>query len=278
MTRLTHTLEVSQIARTLARGLNLNEDLAEAIALGHDLGHTPFGHVGEDVLDELYAPGFHHNEQSLRIIDLLEKDGRGLNLSWEVRDGIVKHSKSRSKILDDWEKVGTFEGEIVRVSDIVAYINHDIEDAVRAGIISEDDLPGAAISVLGNTHTERVNKMVSDILVRSWGVRTGEAERPEIAMGPEVLEAANLLREFLFEKVYNMNAAHQETTRAREMVSRLYNYFNENEDKLPREYRPPAGVPEERRAGHSGDDTARRVVDYIAGMTDQYATAEAGKL
>ncbi len=266
VTRLTHTLEVSQIARTTARALNLNEDLAEAIALGHDLGHTPFGHVGEEVLDELYPPGFRHNEQSLRIIDLLEKDGRGLNLTWEVRDGIVKHSKSRSKILEDWEPVDTFEGEVVRIADIVAYINHDIDDAVRAGIISEGNLPLSAITVLGNSHRERVNKMVSDILVRSWSVRTGDAESPEIAMGPDVLEAANFLREFLFERVYNINAAYEETSRAREMIGRLYAYFNDNEDRLPPEYRLYS------------DETARRVVDYIAGMTDQYATAVAGEL
>ncbi|MEE8419455.1 MAG: deoxyguanosinetriphosphate triphosphohydrolase [Dehalococcoidales bacterium] len=267
VTRLTHTLEVSQIARTIARALNLNEDLAEAIAMGHDLGHTPFGHVGEDVLDELYPPGFRHNEQSLRIVDLLEKDGRGLNLTWEVRDGIVKHSKSGVDVLgENWGEVSTLEGETVKISDLVAWINHDIDDAVRAGIIGESNLPQSAIAVLGNSHQERVNKMVSDILIQSWSVRTGDADCPGIAMGPEVLEAANALREFLFEKVYNMNAARKETSRAREMLGQLYTYFNDNEDKLPPEYRL------------SGDETARRVVDYIAGMTDQFATRLAGEL
>ncbi len=230
-----------------------------AIALGHDLGHTPFGHVGEDVLDELYPPGFRHNEQSLRIIDLLEKDGRGLNLTWEVRDGVVKHSKSRSKILEDWQQVGTLEGEVVRIADIVAYINHDIDDAVRAGIIAEGNLPLSAVAVLGNSHRERVNKMVSDVLVRSWSLRTGDADSLGIAMGPDVLEAANTLRDFLFERVYNMNAAQEEAARAREIVRRLYAYFNEHEEELPPEYRLYS------------DETERRVVDYIAGMTDQYA-------
>ncbi|MDP6126918.1 MAG: deoxyguanosinetriphosphate triphosphohydrolase [Dehalococcoidales bacterium] len=262
VTRLTHTLEVSQIARTIARALNLNEDLTEAIALGHDLGHTPFGHVGEDVLDELYPPGFRHNEQSLRIVDLLEKDGRGLNLTWEVRDGIVKHSKSRSKILKDWEPVGTLEGEVVRIADVVTYINHDIDDAARAGIISEADLPLSAVSVLGNSHRERINNMVTDVLVRSWSLRTGDTDSPEITMRPDVLAAANTLRDFLFDRIYNMNAAEEETARAREIIRHLYSHFNEREDELPPEYHPRL---------HRGDDTERRVVDYIAGMTDQYA-------
>jgi dGTPase len=157
VTRLTHTLEVAQIARTIARALNLNEDLAEAIALGHDLGHTPFGHVGEDVLDELYHEGFRHNEQSLRVVDLLENDGLGLNLSWEVRDGILNHSKTRVDILgEDWGEVHTLEGEIVKIADTVAYINHDIGDAIRAGLISENDLPLSTAVALGNSHSQRI--------------------------------------------------------------------------------------------------------------------------
>ena len=266
VTRLTHTLEVSQIARTIARALNLNEDLAEAVSLGHDLGHTPFGHVGEEVLDELYHQGFKHNEQSLRIVDLLEKDGQGLNLTWEVRDGILNHSKPKSKILEDWERLGTLEGEVCRMADIVAYINHDIDDAVRAGVITVEELAPAAISMLGNSHRERVNTIVSDIIEQSWNLKGEGISGPAIVMSREVLEAANILRDFLFERVYNKNAAYEETSKAREIISLLYGYFNENEDKLPPEYRL------------FSDETERRVVDYIAGMTDQYATRLAVEL
>jgi dGTPase len=175
VTRLTHTLEVSQIARTIARALNINEDLTEAIALGHDLGHTPFGHWGEDTLNELYSQGFRHNEQSLRIVDLLEKDGRGLNLTYEVRDGIVNHSKSSVAVLGkDWGEVGTCEGEAVKIADMVAYINHDIGDAIRANVITEDALPRDAIKTLGASHSQRINTMVTDIIMSSWDVRVSQ--------------------------------------------------------------------------------------------------------
>ena len=218
VTRLTHTLEVSQIARTITRALNLNEDLTEAIALGHDLGHTPFGHTGEDVLDELYPEGFRHNEQSLRIVDLLENDGKGLNLSWEVRDGIVNHSKTGVENIfgEGWGEVNTLEGEAVKIADIVAYINHDIGDAARAGIITERDLPLAAIKVLGITHSQRINTMVCDIIENSWEVRGCDIikEKPAIKMSPQVLTAANILRDFLFEKVYNLHSAQQESEKA----------------------------------------------------------------
>jgi len=260
VTRLTHTLEVSQIARTIARALNLNEDLTETIALGHDLGHTPFGHVGEEVLNELYHQGFRHNEQSLRIVDLLENDGRGLNLTWEVRDGIVNHSKTRVDILGEgWSEVNTLEGEVCKIADIVAYINHDIDDAIRAGIITEGDLPASTTTVLGHSHRERINTMVCDIIEQSWAARGDNIASPAIIMSPGVLEATNTLREFLFERVYNLRSAQEETERAREIVRRLYNYFNAHEDKLPPEYRL------------GSDEAERRVVDYIAGMTDQYA-------
>jgi dGTPase len=261
VTRLTHTLEVSQIARTISRALNLNEDLAEAIALGHDLGHTPFGHIGEDVLNELYRPGFRHNEQSLRTVDLLENNGQGLNLTWEVRDGILNHSKSRMDVLsEDWGKVGTFEGEVVRVADIVAYINHDIGDAIRAGVITEEDLPRAAIAVLGNSHSARVNTMVCDIIEASW-TATGEsnAGTPSIRMSAGILEPTRILHEFLYQRVYNVTTTREEATTARAVVRRLYHYFTENQDKLPPEYRS------------RGEERERSVVDYIAGMTDQYA-------
>ena len=269
VTRLTHTLEVSQIARTIARALNLNEDLTEAIALGHDLGHTPFGHVGEDVLNELYHQGFRHNEQSLRVVDLLENDGQGLNLSWEVRDGIVNHSKTRGDILgEEWGKVNTLEGEVCKISDIIAYINHDIGDATRASIITEDDLPHPAISVVGHSHSQRINTMVRDIIEYSWVARGDDniAQSPAIGMSPRILEATNTLREFLFERVYNVRSAQEETERAREVIRRLYYHFNEHEDRLPAEYR------------FYSDETERRVVDYIAGMTDQYALRIAEEL
>ncbi len=261
VTRLTHTLEVSQIARTISRALNLNEDLTEAIALGHDLGHTPFGHVGEDVLNELYHQGFRHNEQSLRIVDFLENNGQGLNLTWEVRDGILNHSKTRIDILgQDWGKVHTLEGEICKIADMVAYINHDIGDAIRAGIITENDLPLSAITVLGHSHSGRINTMVCDIIDHSWAARgENNVTSPTIGMSPQILEATNTLREFLFERVYNLNAAQEEAGKAREVVRRLYHYFNKHEDKLPPEYLS------------YGEETERRVVDYIAGMTDQYA-------
>ncbi|HEX9976052.1 MAG TPA: deoxyguanosinetriphosphate triphosphohydrolase [Dehalococcoidales bacterium] len=267
VTRLTHTLEVAQIARTMARALNLNEDLTEAIGLGHDLGHTPFGHVGEDVLNELYHEGFRHNEQSLRVVDLLENDGQGLNLTWEVRDGILNHSKSRTSMLEDWGVVNTVEGEVCRIADIVAYVNHDIGDATRAGIITEDDLPASATAVLGQSHRERVNAMVCDIIERSWAVRSaGKLATPAITMSPPILEATGILRQFLFERVYNLQSAQKEANRAREVVRRLYLYFNEHADKLPLEY-----------ALYS-DEVERRVTDYIAGMTDQYATRVAKEL
>jgi dGTPase len=267
VTRLTHTLEVAQIARTIARALNLNEDLTEAIALGHDLGHTPFGHVGEEVLNELYHHGFSHNEQSLRVVDLLENNGQGLNLTWEVRDGILNHSKTRVDIWGEgWGKVNTLEGEVVKISDSVAYINHDIDDAIRAGMITEGDLPLSAIVNLGNTRSLRIKTMVYDIIERSWAVRGQDKENPTITMSPEILEATNTLRKFLFERVYNIRSAQEESERAREIVRSLYNYFNEHKDKLPAEY------------SFYSDEPERRVVDYIAGMTDQYAMRMAKEL
>ena len=262
VTRLTHTLEVSQIARTITRALNLNEDLTEAIALGHDLGHTPFGHIGEDVLDELYPEGFQHNEQSLRVVDVLENDGKGLNLTFEVRDGIKSHSKSGVAVLgEDWGSVGTAEGEVVKIADMVAYINHDIGDAIRAGILSESDLPTDSAKILGNTHSRRVNSMVSDIIESSWDIRSADTTepRPPVKMSPEVLAAASTLNDFLFERVYYPRSTGKESKQAERALRVLYDYFLEHEERMPEEYRRP------------GDSVARRVVDYIAGMTDQYA-------
>jgi dGTPase len=270
VTRLTHTLEVQQIARTIARALNLNEDLTEAIALGHDLGHTPFGPVGEDVLNELCPGGFKHNEQSLRVVDFLEKDGQGLNLTWEVRDGIARHSKSSKGIIlgPGWGPVGTLEGEIVKISDAVAYINHDIEDAIRAGVITNADLPHPAVKALGTRHSQRVNTMVCDIIESSWDTRACDIinTKPGIRMSPPVIEAAEMLNDFLFERVYDVHAAKKETTKAQNTVRFLYEYYVNNKDKLPAEYR------------RKGDTTERRVTDYIAGMTDQYAINKAKEL
>ncbi|MDD4923356.1 MAG: deoxyguanosinetriphosphate triphosphohydrolase [Dehalococcoidales bacterium] len=263
VTRLTHTLEVSQLARTIARSLNLNEDLTEAIGLGHDLGHTPFGHVGEDVLNELYHKGFRHNQQSLRVVDIIENDGKGLNLTWEVRDGILNHSKPEDNMYgENWGEVGTLEGEICKISDLIAYVNHDIGDAIRAGIITEKGLPSSTISLLGKSHGERVNTMVCDIVENSWAASgAGDKKaKPTIKMSKGVLEATSELRSFLFEKVYRVQSKESETIEAREIVKNLYEYFLEHLDELPPEYM------------RFSDETERCVVDYIAGMTDHYAT------
>ncbi len=269
VTRLTHTLEVSQLARTIARALNLNEDLTEAISLGHDLGHTPFGHIGEDILNELYHKGFRHYEQSLRIVDLLENDGLGLNLTWEVRDGILNHSKSGEDIFgQNWTRASTLEGDICKIADAIAYINHDIVDAIRAGIINEGDLPGSATKILGSSHRERINTMIGDIIENSWDVSgfVSAANNPAIRMGHKVTIAANKLRRFLFTKVYNKVSSRPEATEARDVVRRLYSYFIKHENELPAEYL------------FYSTEVERRVVDYIAGMTDQYALNLAGKL
>jgi dGTPase len=261
VTRLTHTLEVSQIARTIARALNLNEDLAEAIALGHDLGHTPFGHIGEDVLNELYHAGFRHSEQSLRVVDLLERDGQGLNLAWEVRDGILNHSKGQVDILaEGWGDLQTLEGQICKVADVVAYVNHDVEDAVRAGIIRQSDLPKDVVEILGDTHSQRINTLVRDIIDCSWPASgSGDLAEPTIGMSPDVVGAANTLRQFLFDRVYCPSLAGEEAVKAGEVLRLLYSDFLEHDDRLPPEF---ACLP---------GDKERKVVDYIAGMTDQYA-------
>jgi len=269
VTRLTHTLEVTQLARTLARSLNLNEDLAEAISLGHDLGHTPFGHIGEDALNDLYHGGFRHYEQSLRVVDLLENNGQGLNLTCEVRDGILNHSKSGEDIFGhNWTRADTLEGDICKIADAVAYINHDIVDAVRAGIINDDSLPESATKILGYSHRERVNTMICDIIENSWEVSgfVNFASKPTICMGQKVTDAANSLRQFLFDNVYKKVSSRSDAERAREVVRRLFNYFIEHENELPAEYLL------------HGTELERRVVDYIAGMTDQYALNLAKKL
>jgi dGTPase len=257
-TRLTHTLEVSQIARSITRALNLNEDLSEAISLGHDLGHTPFGHMGEDILNELYSEGFRHNEQSLRVVDILEKDGQGLNLTWEVRDGILNHSKSWMDILD--ENVGmasTLEGQICKIADAVAYINHDIDDAIRAGIMRESDLPADIVRLLGSSNRDRINSLIIDIVNFALNTAAESGGPPQIGMSPVVLEAANKLRQFLLKRVYSV--ARDESEQAQKVVRALFQYFIVNAEKLPEEY----------RLVHGGIE--RSVVDYISGMTDRYA-------
>ncbi|RPF46730.1 dGTPase [Thermodesulfitimonas autotrophica] len=250
-TRLTHTLEVAQIARTIARALRLNEDLTEAIALGHDLGHTPFGHTGEDALAEVF-PGFKHNEQSLRVVDILE-GGCGLNLTFEVRDGILNHTGPKTP--------ATLEGQVVKIADRIAYINHDIDDALRGGILTETDLPRDCLTILGFRHRERINTMVLDLIKASWN-------QPEIKMGPEVQHAMDKLRAFLFERVYTGSEAKREEAKARHVVQYLFQYLVANPDALPPEYRE--------RIEEFGRE--RVVCDYIAGMTDRYAVAQFERL
>jgi len=266
VTRLTHTLEVSQIARTISRALNLNEDLTEAIALGHDLGHTPFGHMGEAVLNELLPGGFRHYEQSLRVVECIENKGKGLNLTWEVRDGILNHSKGDLEILEcGWNTVSTVEGQVVKMADMVAYINHDVEDAMRAGMISPVDLPDSTARVLGQTNSSRINTLVTDIVQFSADKLTPEKGIPSIGMSNAIRSAANELREFLFTKVYYANREKEEDERARQLLIFLYDYFVRNPDNLPPEYNLP------------NETIERRVADYVSGMSDQYAILTARK-
>ena len=272
VTRLTHTLEVAQIARTIARALNLSEDLTEAIALGHDLGHTPFGHVGEDELDRLHPEGFRHSRHSLRVVDHLERDGRGLNLTWEVRQGIVGHSKPRGDFLNNAELADglSLEGQICRLSDAVAYLNHDLADAFRAGVLTEDSLPLEVLNVLGASHSERVNTMVSDIVESSWAASGLEevdpTEPPVISMSPAVRQAFNTLREFMFRFVYVPEDEGEYGRTARRVMRLLYNHYIENPEEISAEYSV---------LSRSQDQAA---VDYIAGMTDQYALRIAEKI
>lgn len=251
-TRLTHTLEVSQIARTISRALRLNEDLTEAIALGHDLGHTPFGHTGENVLNEICSLGFKHNEQSIRVVDVLE-GGKGMNLTFEVRDGILNHCGDN--------RPSTLEGMVVKLADRIAYINHDIDDAIRGGIISSSDIPESCLKVLGRTHSGRINTMITDIVYTSMG-------KNSISMSGEVMEATENLRDFMFKKVYIGSKAKVEESKAKYVVEALYRYFLKNNDELPDEFI--------NRLDRDGVD--RVVCDYIAGMTDVYAVNMFNKL
>jgi dGTPase len=265
-TRLTHTLEVTQIARTVARALRLNEDLVEAIGLGHDLGHAPFGHAGEAAISHALGHSFRHNEQSRRVVEVLEKDGQGLNLTYVVREGIYLHSKARRDIMATaWGVASTLEGQIIKIADSVAYINHDIDDSIRAGILHEEHLPRAAVAVLGKTHAERINTMVCDLVDFNWWA-CGEGDPPDpplLAMSPHILEATNALREFMYRNVYLNSRAKEDDSKVRIMIEMLYMHFLEHPEQLP------ADLQRINRA--RAEPTERAVVDYIAGMTDRYA-------
>lgn len=256
-TRLTHVIEVSQIARTISRALFLNEDLTEAIALGHDLGHTPFGHAGEAALNEIYPEGFKHVIHSLRVVDVLERDGAGLNLTHEVRDGIAKHSKGMGPLDNPKYRADTLEGQVVRISDLVAYANHDLDDAIRSGIISLGDVPGEYIEILGETGSERINRMVTDIIQE-----TINTEWEKIAISSEVENAIVGLREYLFNTVYMSDSIRRTFEMSQKVIKELYEYFTENEQHLWELY------PKSRENDISTD---RAVCDFIAGMTDSYA-------
>ena len=245
-TRMTHTIEVARIARTIARALNLNEDLAEAIAMGHDLGHTPFGHAGEGALSACIGHEFRHNEQSLRVVDVLEKDGQGLNLTYEVRMGILGHTGARIP--------ETLEGQIVRRSDQIAYVNHDIDDAIRAGILKDSDIPRSICITLGDHHSQRINTLVCDMILSS-------REAGSIVLSPAVDQALKELRAFMFERVYRNPIAKGQEIKAQDMLKRLYEYYFNRPEALPEDFQPQL----------SFDGMERTVCDYIAGMTDNYA-------
>ncbi len=258
--RMTHTFEVSQIARTVARALRLNETLVEAMVMGHDLGHTPFGHAGEKVLAHLMPEGFHHVKQSLRVVDVLEREGRGLNLSAEVRDGILKHSKGKGHIISGNPNLlaMTLEGQIVRIADIVAYVNHDLDDSVRAKVLSLDEVPKEIVAMLGASHSDRIARMVNDMI----GSSRLDGKR-QILMSEEVLGALIALRDFLYEKVYERPQIRREFERAQRIIEELWGYFHKNPDEF-RAKHWPKGVPET-------ENLSRAIADFITGMTDRYA-------
>ncbi len=265
-TRLTHTLEVTQIARTIARALRLNEDLTEAIGLGHDLGHTPFGHAGETALSHAIGYSFRHNEQSRRIVEVLERGGEGLNLTYPVREGIYLHSKARRDIMATaWGVASTLEGQIIKIADSIAYINHDIDDALRAGLIRAEQLPPEAIAVLGDSHGQRIDTMVDDLIDFNWWA-SGDGAPPDpplLAMSPGVLAATNALREFMYANVYLGSVAKEDDGKVRKVIELIYQHF----------MRDPEQLPDDLLAINSArsEPIERAVLDYIAGMTDRYA-------
>jgi len=263
-TRLTHTLEVAEIARTISRAMRLNEDLAEAIALGHDLGHTPFGHSGETALKEIYSPDFCHNQQSLRVVDVLERNGRGLNLTFEVRDGILKHAKGFGDILlcSTDEKAATVEGRIVRLADIIAYVNHDLDDAIRSGVILESQVPKSCKEILGHTHSQRATAMIRDLIFSS-GISGDELY---LKFSDDVYEAMTNLRKFLYDNVYRSRRVHEEFVKAKKMISELYAYFHEHPDILRKKL---AGM--EMESSYPSEVPVERIIcDFIASITDRY--------
>lgn len=249
-TRLTHTLEVSQIARTIAKALRLNEDLVEAIALGHDLGHTPFGHAGERALDQIHPGGFAHYKQSVRVVEVLEKNGNGLNLTWEVRNGIMNHRTSGNP--------STLEGQVVRFSDKIAYIHHDMDDAIRGGILEESDVPKDITEVIGDTTGKRLDHFIHDLVIASAG-------RDDILMSPPVEQAMKKLRAFMFEGVYTNPDAKSEEKKAEDLVKTLYEYYGKHMDKLPRDLL---------ELMDRGEPKEKILCDYISAMTDRFATAK----
>ena len=255
-TRLTHILEVNQIGRSIARALRLNEDLVEAMALGHDIGHTPFGHIGEELLAKFLPEGFRHNEQSVRIAEKLENNGKGLRLTMQTRDGILKHSAPTSGGVETaaWGEPETPEGWVVRYADKIAYLHHDIDDAMRAGIITEADLPSEIRSAVGHDRAERLDTMIYDVIVTSYG-------KPQVTMSGEVLEATNALRKYMFENVYLAGPAKTEDEKAQGVLWELLQYFEAHPDRMPAEHQRIAAQ----------EETKRAVADYIAGMTDGYA-------
>ena len=245
-TRLTHTLEVTQIARTISRALRLNEDLTEAIAMGHDLGHTPFGHAGEDVLNTLVPGGFEHNVQSLRVVERLEYDGKGLNLTWEVRDGILNHKRSGNP--------ATVEGKVVSFADRIAYLNHDIDDAIRAGVLTEEMIPRSCKLLFGDTHSKRINALILNLVENSL-------DSPVIRFSDDFAAEFDVLRKFMFDNVYLNPVAKGEEVKAKALVKRLYEHYLEHADEMPDDYRSLIAT----------DGRERAVADFLSGMTDNYA-------
>jgi dGTPase len=268
-TRLTHVLEVSQIARTIARALRLNEDLTEAIALGHDLGHTPFGHAGEAALREVHPGGFDHYVQSLRVVDVLEKDGKGLNLTMEVRDGIVKHSKGKGKIVPESQKdrAITLEGQVVRIADIIAYVNHDLDDALRAGVIKRSDIPSQVVRVLGESYSKRIDTAVKDVIKTSL-----RDDLSQIKMGDAVSEAVYILRDFLFERVYESDVMAREFRKTKKIIQELYSYYLDHpEEILKKDHRALVAKGTVEESLRQSSNYHQLVCDFIAGMTDRFA-------
>jgi len=264
VTRMTHTIEVQQVARTIARALNLNEDLTEAIALGHDMGHTPFGHAGEEKLGSLLPEGFRHNEQSLRIVEFLEHGGQGLNLTAETREGILKHSKVRESVAADaWGVASTLEGQIVKLADSLAYLNHDVDDAIRAELIAESDLPPVVHEVLGRNHSERIGSLVTDVVLASSP--TFDGDTPRIQLTARTLEATDVLREYMFNNVYLHESTLTEARRGQVLVEALFRHYEAHPDEIGGFSLPT-------------DPPWRRAADYVSGMTDGYALARARSL